>query len=365
MNHSQIQTHVPKPTLPGVSIILDKNQLAKAAPKKSFIKWKQQHEALFEPKSFRTTNQRAGFVQERKVIPYHTTAGSNAKFDEDYQKQQECQPFGYDNAKTNLLMAKNDQKPQFKSMMTFSQLNRVARSEATRSIVPLAGQYSSMTTDDHQPNLCGCKCVAVTASQVQDKELHNDQATHSNQQEPSMELAVKTKGLVTNEALANIVEEQIEIVEQQKQILKQQNEIFSLQYQIEKLLLINNDMKNVSPMKQLQSTPFYKSKTASLSASPNAAQIENNGTLQSTPKSRKSIGVMTSFHGNLDELCSPDRNHNCASSSENDSPKDTMLERINKIIKNSPPMMNYKLNNGTKNCLVSPVRTDINISSQT
>lgn len=372
---AQIAAVVPKSALPGVSIIVDTNKFAAAAPKKSFLKWKQQHEALFEPKRFLTTNQATAF-DKRKMVPLQDTPTVNPKFELDFYKaapvqqvkQEDCQQFENDCNKYRKNFPGNV-KPEFQSMMAFSQQNRVARSEATRFDVPLEGQRNNF--DYGQANACGCRCVAVIPSSQDENPwpIQNDDLEKNEGQQLDLQLVDSSKKTVSKsvskEVLVNIVEEQIEIVQQQKHILMQQNEIFNLQYQIEKSLLMNNDLKNTSPAKQLQCSPIRKCITSSPNVQP---PIEANGTMQSivnspnsSPQSRKSIGVMTSFHGNVNEVWSPNANQNLAS--EKESHKDTMLERINKIIQNSPPMINYRVNNA--NCRVSPKQADINISSQT
>lgn len=367
----QITALVPKPTLPGVSIIVDKNNLTKAAPKKSFLKWKQQHEALFEPKQFLTrAHSVATLNNKRKVVPLQDIPEVNTKFDLDFHKaappqqrnQEEYQQIEHDYTKFRNNVPANATIPEFQSMMTFSQLNRMARSEATRYNVSLEGQRNSIQSEDCQSNPCGCQCVAVVPSpENQNNELENNKGSQSDLR-MAKEIDLKPKIPLTKDALATIVKEQIEIVQQQKHILMQQNEIFNLQYQIEKLLIMNNGLKNASSNKQLQSSPIRKS----IKASPSVKIIET-GTQSiincqnSSPQTRKSIGIMTSFQGNLNDAWSPKCNQNYQSDKGSD--KDTMLERINKIIQNSPPMINYRMNNG--NCRISPKRGDINISSQT
>lgn len=311
------------------------------------------------------------------MVPLQDTPTVNPKFELDFHKaapvqqvkQEDYQQFEYDCTKYRKNIP-GSVKPEFQSMMAFSQLNRLARSEATRFDVPLEGERSTNQFDDGQSNACECQCVAVIPSRQHANPwpIQNDDLEKNQEQQLDLQLVDSSKKTVSKsvskEVLVNIVEEQIEIVQQQKHILMQQNEIFNLQYQIEKLLLMNNGLKNTSPTKQLQCSPIRKC----ITSSPNVQPIEANGTMQSivdspnsSPQSRKSIGVMTSFHGNLNEVWSPNCNQNLAS--EKDSHKDTMLERINKIIQNSPPMVNYRVNNA--NCRVSPKQTDINISSQT
>lgn len=329
------------------------------------MKWKQQHEALFEPMKFQTTSRTAAPPANKRKTDAPTV---NSKFELDFHK---AAPIQHGNQEEyqhkpdrKIIFPSNGKKPEFQSMMTFSQLNRVARSEAIRFDVPLEGQHIYNQLEDSQSNPRDCRCVAVAPSnRHRNNELANDQEPQSDLRlmESSKEIYKKPKESPTNEALANIVEEQIEIVMQQKHILMQQNEIFNLQYQIEKLLLMNKGLNNG---KQLQSTPIRKS----IATSPIVKAIES-GQPQTivnyanpSPKACQSIGVMTSFQCNLNEVWSPNRNQNLAS--ESDPHKDTMLERINKIIKNSPPMLNHRLNNGS-NCRISPKRADINFSSQT
>ncbi|XP_037036328.1 uncharacterized protein LOC119074340 [Bradysia coprophila] len=350
-----------KPVLSGVSMIVDKNHLNKAPAKKSFTKWKKQHDALFERKHIETTSQTKAFVSQRKGVADERSANA-AKFELDFKRlaptqtetSDEYKQFEHDcsNQCANFSAA-NLKRPQFHGMMAFSQLNRMARSEATRNTVPLVGQHDIKPTEETPSNPCSCRCVAVASSPISNTDPEDHPAAQSSLQvvDSSMEKAVQPKRPPTSKLLANIVEEQIEIVEQQKQILKQQNEIFHLQYQIEKLLLVNSSgLKNALSHKQLQST-----------ASSNALQMETGASAEHcrnySPNGRKSIGVMTSCH--LNEICSP------VAIVGSGSPKDTMLERINKIIENSPPMINYKQTHGNRNCRISPHRTDINISSQT
>ncbi|KAG4072175.1 hypothetical protein HA402_015674 [Bradysia odoriphaga] len=359
-----LRVPAPKPVLSGVSMIVDKNHVNKAPAKKSFTKWKKQHDALFERKHIETTSQTAAFVSQRKGVAHERSANA-AKFDLEFKRlaptqtetADEYKQFEHDcNNQFADFSADNLKRPQFHGMMAFSQLNRMARSEATRYNVPLVGQHDIKPTEETPSNPCSCRCVAVASSPILNTDTEDHSAAQSSQQivDSSMEKAVQPKRPPTSKLLANIVEEQIDIVEQQKQILKQQNEIFNLQYRIEKLLLMNNSgLKNALPHKQIQST-------ASSSVS-NALQMENGASADNcqnySPIGRKSIGVMTSCH--LNEICSP------VAMVGSGSPKDTMLERINKIIENSPPMINYKQTHGNRNCRISPHRTDINISSQT
>lgn len=340
------------------------------------MKWKQQHEALFEPTVIQPTNRTAALTNKRKVVPRQDTPTVNTKFELDFHKatpiQHGNQEVHQQKSDSKISYPANGKQAEFQSMMTFSQLNRLARSEAIRFDVPLEGQHISNQLDDCQPNPYGCRCEAVAPShryvnpcQIQNNEIANNQGLQSDLRpvDPSKENHKKPKGPLTSEALVNIVEEQIEIVKQQKHILMQQNEIFNLQYQIEKLLLINSGLND---NRALQSTPIRKS----IPTSPSVKSIEN-GHAETivncpnlAPTTCKSIGVMTSFQCNLNEVWSPKRNQNFTS--ESDSHKDTMLERINKIIKNSPPMINHRINNGNNNnCRISPKRTDINFSSQT
>lgn len=335
------------------------------------MKWKQQHEALFEPTKIQPTNRTAALTNKRKAVPLQ---GTPTKFELDFHKaapiQHGNQEVHQQKSESKISCPANGKQTEFQSMMTFSQLNRVARSEAIRFDVPLEGQHISNQLDDCQLNPYGCRCEAVAPShryvnpcQFQNNEIVNNQRLQSDLRDPSKENNKKPKGPLTSEALVNIVEEQIEIVKQQKHILMQQNEIFNLQYQIEKLLLINSGLND---NRRLQSTPIRKS----ITTSPSVKSIENGcaekivNCPNPSPTTRKSIGVMTSFQCNLNEVWSPTRNQNFTS--ESDSHKDTMLERINKIIKNSPPMINHRMNNGNNNnCRISPKRTDINFSSQT
>lgn len=346
-------------------MIVNNNQPTKAPVKKSFTKWKQHHDALFDQrKHIETTNHTAAFINHKRDLAHGISATNAMKFDLDFKKLTPSQPetrteyqqFEYDcnNRFVDNFAAANQKRPPFHSMMTFSQLNRVARSEATRFNVPQVGQHDTSSPEVSRRNSCSCRCVGVaaTSSPVQNASSEDHPAAQLSLQivDASMEKAVQPKQSPTSKVLlANIVEEQIEIVEQQKQILKQQNEIFNLQYQIEKLLLMNGSvLKNALTHKQLQSI------TASSSVESNGSHSKENG-VDHSPKGRKSIGV--SCH--LTEICSP------VAMIGSGSPKDTMLERINKIIENSPPMINYKQTSSSKNCHISPRRTDINISSQT
>lgn len=298
-------------------------------------------------------------MSNKLVLCQESTVGASSKFDLDFGKLESIEEnqqsdYGCNHINNNFPM--NMKRPEYQSMMTFSQLNRVARSEAANFNVPQVGQHEPERFDIN----CGCQCLAVASSSpIKNDDLDDNHETQSNLQvvESSTEKTIKPFRPMTNNELASIVEEQIDIVEHQKQILKQQHEIFNLQYRIEKLMLINNGLMGASSNDRLEVSPICNGVVKSPNVKPTengtVAPIETGG--NDSPKNRKSIGLMTSLHGNLNGICSSD-----VSSTENNSPKDTMLERINKIIKNSPPMMNYKPNNR-----VSPIRTDINISSQT
>lgn len=351
-------------------MIDDKNKPMKTAPKKSFLKWRQQHEALFKPIKVEAIEKNDSLVNRRRMVPVQDTPVVHPKFDLDFRKpapvqvqnQDKSQQCKNDCWKNKIICPSNVKKPQFQSMTTISRLNRDARSEALRFDVPMEGQHNPNHQRICQSDTCGCRCLTVApslrnANPIQS--LKNDrEGTESDLQiaEPSKENDDKTKRLLTKAALVNIFEEQIEIVKQQKQILMRQNEIYNLQYQIEKLLLLSNVLNNGSPIKQLQSSP----NRMSIATSPCPLPIENGTEDCSTPTRQN--GAMTSFQGNKNEVWQPNHNNNLEM--ENDSTKDTMLERINKIIKNSPPMINCRLSNGN-NCRISPKRTDINISSQT
>lgn len=357
------------------------------------MKWKQQHEALFEPAKFQTTNHANAFSNKRRTLPLPVIPEST-KFQLDFHEvpasrldtQQQHQQ--YDN-KFNKILRRDVNKTEFENMMTFSQLNRIARSEAMKVAVTPYERLKSDRKEDFQTNPCGChyenpnhhqqashSLNSDDHQQIQNNEFENNEDVQSDQRlvKSSKEIEKKLKGQLTNDILVNIVEEQIEIVKQQKQILMQQHEIFTLQYQIEKLLLVNGNIDNKSPTKQQQIHSICERRISSPRTSPgvqlNGLPIQDRvsqpiNNANTSPKARKSIGVMTSFRGNLNEIYSPKENHNQRLASGKDSNKDTMLERINKIIKNSPPMINYKMNNDSMNCRISPNRADVNISSRT
>lgn len=364
------QVPVPKPVLSGVSMITDKNQTTKALAKKSFTKWKQQHDALFERKHIETKSQTMAFLKQRKgTYAFDSSADASAKFDLDFKKlvpsqietTDEYQQFDHGCNNGINFSASNLTRPQFQGMMAFSQLNRKLRSEATGfTVSPLAEQHDTTPTEESQSNSCSCRCIDVASKPdpKSDFEGRGSQSSLQIVEDLTMDKLVQSKRQPTSKLLANIVEEQIEIVEQQKQILKQQNEIFNLQYRIEKALLLNGSssggITNALPHKQMRRIAA----AASPNVESNALSPIGNGTAfkncpDRSPNGRNSIGVMTS----LSEICSPP--------TENGSPKDTMLERINKIIENSPPMISYKQTNGNKNCRISPLRSDVNISSKT
>lgn len=317
-------------------------------PKKSFIKWKQQHEALFEPKQFRTTIQTIAVANQRKElsarlsgtrsIPNQSTSEVGSNFNLSFREldprqrdgHDECQQCDGGQSKQNSRSI-NGKRPEFQSMMAFSQLNRMARSEAAKQ----QQQYSNPIESFHS-NSCGCQCVATRS-----EEVGLGEETESNLQlvESSKDVVLKPAQPLNKKMVASIIEEQIEIVEQQKQILLQQNEIFKLQYRIEKLMLMNNGPPPIPATANNRSSPIRKS----IEGPPSPTPGENG------------------LHGNTNVICSPDRNRNLMTPPENGSPEDTMLEHINKIIENSPPMMNYKAN-GNRG---SPIRADINFSAQT
>lgn len=159
-----------------------------------------------------------------------------------------------------------------------------------------------------------------------------------------------------------------------------------LQHQVQQLLLRNGNGRIESPNKQHQSTICEKA--ASLVAPnvlPNGINIRNGSTdsLCNGPKSRSSIGVMTSFLDNVNDAM-PNRiqkfnerlksrtqlvnekfidNVGCVASEEYLC-KDSMLDKINDAIRNSSALIQHRTNGNTNGCVSPNRQSDINISAQ-
>lgn len=200
------------------------------------------------------------------------------------------------------------------------------------------------------------------------------------------------KARVTDDTLIGIMEEQQQhillqqnqIMMQQKQNLMQQQQIFMLQRQVQKLLLRNGSNPIESPNKLCPSSicdkPTPQPITDAIPTKTRSGAIDSlrNGT-------KSSIGVMTSFMGNVNDgppngmngmqqfnerftskLTNEKFIENMGGLSIEDySDKDSMLDKINDAIKNSSALIDYRSNKTVHDRSSSPQRqTDINIAAQ-
>ncbi|KAJ6636823.1 hypothetical protein Bhyg_15418, partial [Pseudolycoriella hygida] len=345
----------------GISTIIDKKKTKNDATKKSFKKWKQQHDALFTPVKFEETNRSSHLLNKKNPLAFNNALLVNKKFDVDFQ---DTMPHKIANRGSEQSLQANafkgffsgiSKQLEYQSMMTYSQLNRAATSERSRFDESLKGRH-----DSHQlENTCPC------TTRFQSESIENYSQTpcndtvvkeklrdhHQSNQEfldGARKGENKSQVQIANKALVKIVEDQIDIVEQQKQILQQQNEIFKLQHQIEKLVLMSRNIHDKSAGKQ----DLRPSISSNARLENKSQTTDNHGSTVHT--AGISVGVMTSFNEYLNEKIS----------AKKDSHEDTMLERINKIIKNSPSIVHYKSNNGN-NCRSSTKEMDVGIESQT
>lgn len=482
------------PTLPGVSLILDdENKIPKVEPKKSFQKWKQQHEAIFTDNSseyqirsekkqvrFQTNNHADGYFNKRRFLPpqrippsgspklelsYYepslSQAESNYRQNQHNQQQQAQYQYPYNNPRlttqtkdfvknyfntggnsklTHLPPFVNNAPNGLQNMINLSQFNRTLRSEAIKdngssdvaapvyddgrylqqvpkstqlnghccqmksnSCQPVTNQYPPCTHHDLPNNNCAHEQRLLSVAEQdaiklsdqrencvpaqrpppehqpppQQQQLMNPSDDEQKPQIPQMD--DDTLFGIMEEQQQHILMQQNQILMQQKQILMQQNQIFILQHQIEKLLLRNGTVENESQNKQRQSIPICEK----ITASSNALTMRN-GSPKSMPngtKNRSSIGVMTSFLGNLNDAVPNEiRKFNerftsvaneqffddrGGTTSGDQSYKDSMLDKINEVIRNSPAVIDHRKNNGT-NFRVSPNKqADVNIEAQT
>lgn len=200
------------------------------------------------------------------------------------------------------------------------------------------------------------------------------------------------KEQLTDDTLLSIMEEQQQhillqqnqILAQQKQNMIQQNQIFMLQHQVQKLLLRTGSNSDEFPNKLCQNTICDKtSPMTTPKPFQNAINIQNRPTesVDNGVTARSSIGVMTSFLGNVNDGMPngiQQFNERFTTKLGNEkfiekiggfpsddeySCKDSMLDKINDAIKNSSAMIDYR--NGTANRCASPSRqSDVNISAQ-
>lgn len=237
-----------------------------------------------------------------------------------------------------------------------------------------------------QPNVC--------VSERQTHPVHQYEVEHKTIS--PFHTQVERKEQLTDDTLVSIMEEQqqhillqqSQIMMQQKQNMMQQNQIFMLQHQVQQLLLRNGTNPKESPSKLCQ-TPICEKPTPRTTTQLTTNVLENaikirNGSVDSVRNgttARSSIGVMTSFLGNVNDampngiqqfnerfstkLANEKFIENMGGfSAEDNSHKDSMLDKINDAIKNSS-MIDYRNNGTTSNGRASPNRqTDINIAAQ-
>lgn len=206
----------------------------------------------------------------------------------------------------------------------------------------------------------------------------------------SVDVERNPKEQFTDDTLLGIMEEQqqhillqqSQIMMQQKQNMMQQNQIFMLQHQVQQLLLRNGNSTIDSPNKQRRSTICEKTTPTN---SPTSVQNRNGSTdaMCNGISAKSSIGVMTSFLGNMNDAMPKGMQHfnegfksttKLANtkfiekiggvSPEEYSYKDSMLDKINDAIRNSSAMIDYRTN-GTTNGYASPnQQPDVNIAAQ-
>ncbi|XP_037044092.1 uncharacterized protein LOC119080019 [Bradysia coprophila] len=197
------------------------------------------------------------------------------------------------------------------------------------------------------------------------------------------------KEQVTDDTLLSIMEEQQQhillqqnqIMMQQKQNMIQQQQIFMLQRQVQKLLHRTGNHPIESPSKLCPTSICDRPTPQTMTNPLQSATKTRNGAIDSVCNGAKSsIGVMTSFLGNVNDgmpngmqqfnerFASKVTNEKFIEnmggfSAEEYSDKDSMLDKINDAIKNSSAMIDYRGNKaGGSN---SPKRqTDINIAAQ-
>lgn len=235
-------------------------------------------------------------------------------------------------------------------------------------------------------------------SERQVHQSHQHEVEHSTISPFSKHVERDLKGQLTDDTLLSIMEEQQQhillqqnqILMQQKQNMMQQNQIFMLQRQVQQLLLRNGTNPIESPGKMGQTTSIREltAPRTTTNALQNAIKMRNtladsarDGT---TTKTKSSVGVMTSFIGNVNDAMPNGlqqfnekfstkladekfiENRGVFTADEY-SHKDSMLDKINDAIKNSSAMIDYRNNsNGTGNngCASPNRQSDINIAAQ-
>ncbi|KAG4074162.1 hypothetical protein HA402_014367 [Bradysia odoriphaga] len=207
----------------------------------------------------------------------------------------------------------------------------------------------------------------------------------------SAQIERNLKEQVTDDTLLGIMEEQQQhillqqnqIMMQQKQNMIQQQQIFMLQRQVQKLLQRTGNHPIESPNKLCPTSICDRPPPQAMTNTLQSAAKTRNGAIDSVCSGAKSsIGVMTSFLGNVNDgvpngmqqfnerFTSKVTNEKFIEnmggfSTEEYSDKDSMLDKINDAIKNSSAMIDYRGNKAAYGGSSSPKRqTDINIAAQ-
>lgn len=202
------------------------------------------------------------------------------------------------------------------------------------------------------------------------------------------------KQQVTDDTLLGIMEEQQQhillqqnqIMMQQKQNMIQQQQIFMLQRQVQKLLTRNGNHSIESPTKLCPTSICDKPPPRAMTNALQSATKSRDVAIDSVCNGAKSsIGVMTSFLGNVNDGMpngngmQPQFNDRFTSKVTNEkfienmgrfsidehSDRDSMLDKINDAIKNSSALIDYRSTKVAPDGCGSPKRqTDINIAAQ-